>query len=65
MIFIETQRLYLRNIMPDDAAEMFDYRNNKFCPRYKSLGYVPSLSSPAFGRWIKASMEEEFAMLSR
>lgn len=35
MILIETQRLYLRNLMPGDADEMFDYRNNELCSRYQ------------------------------
>lgn len=32
---------------------------------YKNLGYVPSMESQAFGKWTKASTEEEIAKLSR
>ena len=32
---------------------------------YKNLGYVPSLDSQAFGKWITMETEEEFAHLSK
>jgi len=35
MIFLETERLILRLVMPDDANVMFDYRNNEICSRYQ------------------------------
>ena len=35
MIFLETDRLILRNVGPKDAAVMFDYRNNEICARYQ------------------------------
>ena len=35
MIFLETERLILRNVLPEDAAVMFDYRNNEICARYQ------------------------------
>ena len=35
MIFLETQRLVLRNLMPEDAQIMHDYRNNDICARYQ------------------------------
>ena len=35
MIFLETNRLVLRNLKADDAAIMFDYRNNEICARYQ------------------------------
>ena len=35
MIFLETRRLHLRNVMPKDAAIMYDYRNNEICARYQ------------------------------
>ena len=35
MIFLETQRLQLRNVCPEDASVMFDYRNNEICARYQ------------------------------
>ena len=35
MILLETQRLYLRNVMPCDVDIMFDYRNNEICSRYQ------------------------------
>lgn len=35
LIFIKTERLYLRNTIPCDAAVMFDYRNNELCSRYQ------------------------------
>ena len=35
MIFLETDRLILRQIREKDAAIMFDYRNNEICARYQ------------------------------
>ena len=35
MNFLETQRLILRNLVPDDAPVMHDYRNNEICARYQ------------------------------
>lgn len=35
MIFFETKRLLLRNVMANDADVMFDYRNNEVCSRYQ------------------------------
>lgn len=35
MIFIETLRLFLRNVAAKDAEIMFDYRNNEICTRYQ------------------------------
>ena len=35
MIFMETDRLILRNLTPADAAIMYDYRNNVLCSRYQ------------------------------
>ena len=35
MIFLQTQRLVLRNVCEKDAAIMFDYRNNEICSRYQ------------------------------
>ena len=35
MIFLETQRLILRNVQPSDAEVMHDYRNNEICARYQ------------------------------
>lgn len=35
MIFLETQRLRLRNMAAKDATIMFDYRNNELCSRYQ------------------------------
>ena len=35
MTFLETERLYLRNVMPNDVDVMFDYRNNEICSRYQ------------------------------
>ena len=35
MIFLETERLILRNVQPEDAAVMHDYRNNEICARYQ------------------------------
>ena len=35
MIFLETERLILRNIRPEDADTVFDYRNNEICARYQ------------------------------
>ena len=35
MIFYETQRLLLRNVKPEDAQTMHDYRNNELCARYQ------------------------------
>lgn len=35
MIFIETQRPLLRNVMPKDVQKIYDYRNNEICARYQ------------------------------
>ena len=35
MIFLETDRLILRNVKPEDAEVMYDYRNNELCARYQ------------------------------
>ena len=35
MIFYETQRLTLRNVQPEDAVVMFDYRNDERCARFQ------------------------------
>lgn len=35
MIFLETDRLILRQVMPQDAPIMFDYRNHPDCARYQ------------------------------
>lgn len=35
MIFFETERLLLRNVIIEDADIMFDYRNNEVCARYQ------------------------------
>lgn len=35
MIFLETDRLILRNVVITDADIMFDYRNNELCARYQ------------------------------
>ena len=35
MLFLETDRLLLRNVITDDVDIMFDYRNNEICSRYQ------------------------------
>lgn len=35
MIFLETERLRLRNVTARDADIMYDYRNNEICARYQ------------------------------
>lgn len=35
MIFMETDRLVIRNIEPKDVDIMYDYRNNEICARYQ------------------------------
>lgn len=35
MIFMETDRLILRNVAAKDADIMYDYRNNEICARYQ------------------------------
>lgn len=35
MVFFETKRLLLRNVMANDVDVMFDYRNNEVCSRYQ------------------------------
>lgn len=35
MVFLETDRLILRQVIPDDAEIMFDYRNHELCSRYQ------------------------------
>ena len=50
MIFLETDRLFLRNVQQKDAEIMFDYRNNEICARYQR-GQVKDLDG------IKALIE--------
>ncbi len=35
MTFLETDRLLLRQVRPEDANVMFDYRNNETCAKYQ------------------------------
>ncbi|MBO4915418.1 MAG: GNAT family N-acetyltransferase, partial [Oscillospiraceae bacterium] len=35
MIFLETDRLILRNVAEEDASVMHDYRNNPLCSKYQ------------------------------
>ena len=35
MIFLESERLILRNLQPEDALTMHDYRNHPQCSRYQ------------------------------
>lgn len=35
VIFLETERLVLRNLRAEDVDVMFDYRNNEVCARYQ------------------------------
>lgn len=35
MIHIETVRLILNNVAPEDAPVMYDYRNNEICAKYQ------------------------------
>lgn len=35
MVFLQTDRLKLRNVEQRDAGVMFDYRNNELCARYQ------------------------------
>ena len=35
MRFLETDRLFLRNVAAKDADIMYDYRNNEICTRYQ------------------------------
>ena len=46
MIFLTTERLILRNALPEDARIMYDYRNNPICARYQR-GQVKDLEGIA------------------
>lgn len=35
MVFLETERLCLRNVKSEDTATIYDYRNNDLCARYQ------------------------------
>lgn len=35
MVFLETERLILRQVKPEDADTIHDYRNNEICARYQ------------------------------
>ena len=71
MRFLETDRLFLRNVAAKDADIMYDYRNNEICARYQRGqtkdydGIVAlverrkSMESRAFGKWITPATEEE------
>ncbi len=58
MIFLETERLILRNLKAEDAAIMHDYRNNEVCAKYQRgqtkdydgiVGLVEKRKSDMFG----------------
>lgn len=42
MVFLSTERLILRTLIPSDAEIMFDYRNNEICAKYQR-GQVKTL----------------------
>ena len=42
MVFLTTERLVLRTLIPSDADVMFDYRNNELCAKYQR-GQVKTL----------------------
>lgn len=50
MTFLETDRLILRQVKPEDAEIMYDYRSNEICARYQR-GQVKELDG------IKALIE--------
>lgn len=35
MKFIETDKVYLRNLQPSDINDIYDYRNNENCYKYQ------------------------------
>ena len=35
MVFLETERLVLRNVKPEDSGILYDYRNNPICAQYQ------------------------------
>ena len=63
MIFLETNRLILRNVRSEDAAVMYDYRNHEICARYqrgqtKDLPGIEALVAKRTGDTING--EENF-----
>ena len=66
MIFLETERLVLRNVKPEDAAVMFDYRNNEICARYqrgqtKDLPGIEKLVAKRAGDTLN---EDEYSLVA-
>ena len=63
MIYIETQRLLLRNVQPSDAAIMYDYRNNPVCAQFQrgqrtALHDIEALATAH--QWDAISDQENF-----
>ena len=66
MILLETERLFLRNTRPEDAAVMFDYRNNELCARYQrgQTKDLPGIQKLVKDRMNDSVTDEENFMLA-
>lgn len=66
MIFLETERLLLRNIQEKDLDILYDYRNNQLCSRYQRgqtkdrEGLIKLIAERKNG---KISVEEAFILV--
>lgn len=64
MVFLKTERLWLRNLEREDAAYLFAYRNDEGCARYQrwedtSLVAVEALITVAAGDVFLSKKEEQ------
>ena len=66
MIFLETQRLTLRNVCPDDAAVMYDYRTNEICARYQrgQTKDLPGLEALVAKRAVETLTDEANSLVA-
>ena len=66
MIFLETERLLLRNIQEKDLDILYDYRNNQLCSRHQRSqtkdreGLIKLIAERKNG---KISVEEAFILV--
>ena len=56
MVFLETDRLILRNLAAFDAPIMYDYRNNERCARYQR-GQTKDL--PGIERLVSSNQQDQ------
>ena len=52
-MYLETNRLIIRNLKPSDAVEYLRFRNSEFVLRYNAMGHqsAEGFRTIATGRW--------------